>query len=241
LEETDAMMKALQRETSRIEEENEVTVQQIVGLTKELQEARDSEEETGLLRRQRVQMFREVSSHIMEAARRLGIKGLILPPALEDDGAILRFFCQLSDKLVEAALRVMELIDTECRELLGMAGMRIFSNLQHLRPDLDLLDVLQRREIKPPDTPDRQAITRAARLDITLQRLQAMYSRPSASSAARPESSSNEEATSFGESGDEEAAESGDEEAVVSSDEEEASSVSSQGLSDDKSSEEDAP
>jgi hypothetical protein len=50
-------------------------------------------------------------------------------PAPEDDGAILRFFCQLSDKLVEAAARVMELIDAECRELLGLAGTRIFSNL----------------------------------------------------------------------------------------------------------------
>jgi predicted RNase H-like nuclease (RuvC/YqgF family) len=51
LEETDATMNALQRDTSRLEEENEVMVQQIVGLTKELQEARDSEEEAWLLRR----------------------------------------------------------------------------------------------------------------------------------------------------------------------------------------------
>jgi hypothetical protein len=104
-------------------------VQQIMGLTKELQEARDSEEEARLLRRRRVQMFREVSGCVMEVAQRLGIEGLILPPAPEDDGAILCFFCQLSDKLVEAAARVMELIDIECRELLGMAGTRIFSNL----------------------------------------------------------------------------------------------------------------
>jgi hypothetical protein len=67
-------------------------------------------------------MFREVSARIMEVTRRLGIEGLIQPPAPEDDGAILRFFCQLSDKLVEAAMRVTELINTECRELLGMAG-----------------------------------------------------------------------------------------------------------------------
>jgi hypothetical protein len=111
-------------------------------------------------------------------------------------------------------MRVTELIDAECRELLGMAGTRIFSKLQRLRPDLDLLDVLQRRGNKPLGTPDRRAITRAARLDIALHRLQAIYSRPSTSSAARPESSSSEEATSFGESGDEEAAESGDEEAA---------------------------
>jgi hypothetical protein len=51
LEETDATMNMLQRKTSRIEEENKVMAQQIVGLTKELQEARDSEEEAWLLRR----------------------------------------------------------------------------------------------------------------------------------------------------------------------------------------------
>jgi hypothetical protein len=34
-------------------------------------------------------------------------------------------------------------------KLLGLAGTRIFSNLQSLRPDLDLLDVLQRRECTP--------------------------------------------------------------------------------------------
>jgi hypothetical protein len=38
-------MNTLQRETSQIGEENEAMVQQIVGLTKELQEAKDSEEE----------------------------------------------------------------------------------------------------------------------------------------------------------------------------------------------------
>jgi hypothetical protein len=86
----------------------------------------------------------------MEAAQRLGIEGLNLPPTPEDDGVILRFFCQLSDKMVQAAERVTELIDTECQELLGMARTRIFSNLQRLRPDLDLLDVLHRREITPP-------------------------------------------------------------------------------------------
>jgi hypothetical protein len=70
---------------------------------------------------------------------------------------------------VEATVRVTELIDAECRELLGLAGTRIFSNLQHLRLNLDLLDVLQRRATStPPDTPDRQAVARAACLDIAI-------------------------------------------------------------------------
>jgi hypothetical protein len=38
-----------------------------VGLTKEHQEAKDAQEETLLLRRQRVQMFRTISARAMEA------------------------------------------------------------------------------------------------------------------------------------------------------------------------------
>jgi hypothetical protein len=158
LEQADAAMNALQRETSWIGEENEAMVQQIMGLTKELQEDKDTEEEARLLR------------HGGSAAHRH--RGPEPAPAPEDDGAILRFFYQLSDKLVEAAARVTELINAECRELLGLAGTRIFSNLQHLCPDLDLLDVLQRRATTTPGTPER--------LDIAIQCLQAIYSRPGA-------------------------------------------------------------
>jgi hypothetical protein len=116
-------------------------------------------------------MFHDVSAHVMEAAWHLGIEGLSLPPAPEDDGVILCFFCQLSDKLAEAATRVIELIYTKWRELLGLAGTRICSNLQRLRLDLYLLDILQRRASTPPGTPYRQAIARAARLDISIQQL----------------------------------------------------------------------
>jgi hypothetical protein len=72
----------------------------------------------------------------------LGIDGLNLPSAPEDNGSILHFFDQLSDKLAEAPTKVTELIDAECRELLGLAGTWIFSNIQRLHPDLDLEEVL---------------------------------------------------------------------------------------------------
>jgi hypothetical protein len=85
----------------------------------------------------------------------------------------------------------------------------------------------------PPGTPDRQAIARAAHLEIAIQRLQAIYSRPGTAAAARPESSSSKEATS--------SEGSSDEEAVVSGNEEAASPVSSMDLDDADSSEEDAP
>jgi hypothetical protein len=65
----------------------------------------------------------------------------------------------------------LELIDAECRELLGLAGTRIFSNLQRLHPNLILEEVLQRPSPPPPGTPDRSAVARAARLDIAMRRL----------------------------------------------------------------------
>jgi hypothetical protein len=146
---------------------------------------------------------------------------------------------QLADKLADASAKVAELIDAECRELLGLAGTRIFSNIQRLRPDLDLEEVLQRRAAPPPGTPDHAAHDRAARLDIALQRLQAIYARPGKSAAAGQESSSSGEATSSGEADSEEATESGDDRATESSGE--ASSGSSHGTGDNKDSEEDAP
>jgi hypothetical protein len=78
----------------------------------------------------------------------------------------------------------LDLIDAECRELLGLAGTRIFSNLQCLRPELDLEEVLQRREPPAPGTPDRTAQARAKQLDVTLQWLQAIYAHPGPSAAA---------------------------------------------------------
>jgi hypothetical protein len=70
-------------------------------------------------------------------------------------------------------------------------------------------------------------------VDVDIQRLQAIYSRPGTPVMARSDSSSSEEETSFEESGDEEAMELGDREA--------ASPASSVDLDYSDSSEEDAP
>jgi hypothetical protein len=210
LAEADATIDTLWRDVSRLEEENTAMVLQILELTRELQEARDSEAEACMLRRQRVQMFRGFSARLMEAAHRLGIDGLNLPTIPEDDGSILHFFSQLAEKLADALAKVAELIDAKCRELLGLAGTRIFSNIQRLRPDLDLEEVLQRRALPPQGTPDRTAQDRAARLDSALQRLQAIYACPRTSAAAGQESSSSGDATSSGESSSEEAEEASD-------------------------------
>jgi hypothetical protein len=139
-----------------------------VELTRELQEARDSDVEARMMRRQRAQMFRGFSARLMDAAHRLGIDGLNLPTIPEDDGSIPHFFSQLVEKLADASAKVTELIDAECRELLGLPGTQIFSNIQRLCPDLDLEEVLQRRAPPPPGTPDRVAQDRAACLDSAL-------------------------------------------------------------------------
>jgi hypothetical protein len=116
------------------------------------------------------------------------------------------FFSQLADELDGASARVLDLIDAECRELLGLAGTRIFSNLQRLHPDLNLEEVLQRPPPPPPGTPDRAAEARAGWVHAALQRLQAIYAHPR---AAAPESSSSGDTSGSGEFGSEEATDSG--------------------------------
>jgi hypothetical protein len=75
----------------------------------------------------------------------------------KDDRSIILFFSQLAEQLDDTSAKVVELIDAECRELLGLAGTWIFSNLQRLRPNLDLEEVLQRRAPPPPGTPNSAA------------------------------------------------------------------------------------
>jgi hypothetical protein len=128
LTEADSTIRTLQGDVRRLEESSAM-VQQIVEISRELQEARDSEAEARMLRRQRVQMFCGFSARIMAAAHRLGIHGLNLPAVPEDDGLIMLFFSQLAEELDGASAKVLELIDAEYRELLGLAGTRIFSNL----------------------------------------------------------------------------------------------------------------
>jgi hypothetical protein len=67
-------------------------------------------------------MFHGFSARVMAATHRLGIHGLNLPTVPEDDGSILLFFSQLAEELDGASAKVLDLIDAECRELLGLAG-----------------------------------------------------------------------------------------------------------------------
>jgi hypothetical protein len=231
LAEADATITSLHCDVQRLEEENSVSVLQVVEISRELQEARDSEAEARMSRRQHVQMFHGFSARVMAAAHRLGIHRLNLPTVPEDDGSVMLFFSQLAEQLDGASTKVLELIDAECWELLGLAGTRIFSNLQCLRPDLNLEEVLQRPSLPPPGTPDHVAVARAGRLDIALQRLQAIYAHPGAPAATNQESSSSGDTSGSGESGSGEAEEE-DDGAMESSGE--ASSGSSQGTGDDE-------
>jgi hypothetical protein len=175
----------------------------------------------------------------MVAAHRLGIHGLTLPTIPEDDGSIIHFFSELAEQLADASAKVLEPVDTVRRELLGLAGTWIFSNLQRLHPDLDLEEVLQRRAPPPPATPDCVTQDRVAQLDIALQQLQAIYACLGSSVTAGQEGSSSDNSTSSGESGGEEAKEASGDGVTESSGE--VSSNSSQGTGNDEGSEEDAP
>jgi hypothetical protein len=93
-------------------------------------------------------------------------------------------------------------------------GTRIFSNIQCLRPDLKLEEVLRRPPPPPPGAPDRAAEARAGRLNFALRRLQALYARPGASAP----SSSSGEASGSTESGSEEATDSSEGTSSSSSD-----------------------
>jgi chromosome segregation ATPase len=99
LAKVDATINSLWRDVQRLEEENSATVLQVVEISRELQEARDSKSEARMLRRQRVQMFHGFSARIMAAAHRLGIHGLNLPTVPEDDWSIMLFFSQLAKQL----------------------------------------------------------------------------------------------------------------------------------------------
>jgi hypothetical protein len=231
LAKADATINSLWRDVQRHEEENSARVLQVMEISRELQEARDSEAEARMLRRQRVQMFCGFSAYIMAAAHRLGIHGLNLPTIPEDDGSIMLFFSQLAEQLDGASAKVLELIDAECRELLGLVGTQIFSNLQRLCPDLNLEEVLQRIEPPPPGTPNHAAQARAARLDIALQWLQAIYARPGTFTATGQGSSSSGGSSSSEESDSEEA---GDNDGGAMESSGDASSGSSQGTGDDE-------
>jgi hypothetical protein len=119
LAEADATINSLWCDAQRPEEENSAMVQQVVEISRELQEARDSEVEARLLHRQRVQMFHGFLAHVMAAVHCLGIHGLNLPTVPKDDGLIMLFFSQLAEQLDVVLAKVLELIDAECRELRG--------------------------------------------------------------------------------------------------------------------------
>jgi hypothetical protein len=91
------------------------------------------------------------------------------PPVLEDDGAFLLFFEKFTEKLLDVVEKFTEVINAECWELLGIAGARIFSNLQRQCPDLDLLDIPRKVwEVPAAGTPHREAAARAAQVNTAV-------------------------------------------------------------------------
>jgi hypothetical protein len=152
-----------------------------VPLTGALQDAKDTKEEAVVLKRLRVQMFLLHCSLCDGVSAAAGHPGAGLAPVPEDHGAFLLFFEKLTEKLLDAVGRLIEFINTECWELLGLLGARIFTNLQRQCPKLDLLNVLRKvQEVPATGTPDHEAAARAAQVSSAIQRLLAIYKRPGA-------------------------------------------------------------
>jgi hypothetical protein len=103
-------------------------------------------------------------------------------PALEDDGAFLLFSDRLSEKLIEAMGQLTEVIDADYRELLGLAGTLIFTNLRHQHPNINLLNVLRKVLVVPASSPsDSAAAAIASLVREVVTRILVIYERLGAS------------------------------------------------------------
>jgi hypothetical protein len=100
-------------------------------------------------------------------------------PVSEDDETFLLFFDRLFEKLIEAARRFNEVVNADSCELLGLAGTRIFTNLQLLYDDLNLLDVLCKVSNAPASSPSiSEAAALASLVCEAVMHLRVIYKRP---------------------------------------------------------------
>ena len=120
-------------------------MQQQVGPVVELvEEARQSALAAQVLSRQRERMFASLVRRARAVAGRLGTEAPRLSVEGNSDVATyLGFFEQLLTKLEEVVTNLDDLVDTESRELLGVAVGQVFANLAHLHPGFDFASVME--------------------------------------------------------------------------------------------------
>ena len=109
-----------------------------------VEEARRSALTAQVLSRQRDRMFSSLVRRARAVASRLGTEAPKLSVEGNQDVAIyLGFFEQLLTKFEEVMMNLDDLVDTESRELLGVAVGQVFANLAHLHPGFDFASVME--------------------------------------------------------------------------------------------------
>ena len=117
------------------------------------------------LKRERSKMFRALVRRTQSVLSSLGANHVDIPSALDadDPAAFAPYFNGVLTELEVAATQLGNVIAEECRELLHLAGTRIFSNLFRIVPDLK-----HRRVLRPEKKLKKNASEeeRAAALEL---------------------------------------------------------------------------
>jgi hypothetical protein len=118
-------------EVVRLTEELSSLHGQIGPVAKIVEESQQAAAEAQTLKCEWCKMFRTLAVRANSAAARLGVGDLHVPSLLssDDPAAILQLFTQIVGKLETVAMSLDNVVEEECRELLSLAGTRVFSNL----------------------------------------------------------------------------------------------------------------
>jgi hypothetical protein len=100
---------------------------------------------TMTLRRERCKMFRTIAARANSAIGLLGASDFRIPTD-DEDATFLQLFTQIAGKVEAAATNFNNIVEVDCRELLSLAGTRIFANLLHADPRFNFTTVLHRME-----------------------------------------------------------------------------------------------
>jgi hypothetical protein len=97
-----------------------------------------------MMKRERCEMYHKLAARACSAVSRLGVVEERPATILDDSdpSAYLALFQQITEMLEVTRVSLDNTVEEECRELLGSAGMLIYSNILRVHPDFDLADML---------------------------------------------------------------------------------------------------
>ena len=121
---------------------------QVEPLTKSLEEKEEERLRALGQQKTRVEMYRTLAQHASSAVQTLGARDFIAPQAPAEGGEVgfLNIFTMIVDQMEVAAKNQDSVDEDKCRDLLGHAVTRIFSNLLDANPCFDFDTVLKRVE-----------------------------------------------------------------------------------------------